>query len=46
MHIEILTLFPGLFDGFLKDALIKRALQQGLIELKIYNLRSWARSKH
>jgi tRNA (guanine37-N1)-methyltransferase len=46
VRIEILTLFPGLFDGFLKDALIKRALQRGLLELKIYNLRSWARSKH
>jgi len=46
VRIEILTLFPGLFDGFLKDALIKRALQRGLLELKTYNLRSWARSKH
>jgi tRNA (guanine37-N1)-methyltransferase len=46
MRVEILTLFPGLFDGFLNDALIKRARQKGLLQLKIYNLRSWARNRH
>ncbi|MCX6640078.1 MAG: tRNA (guanosine(37)-N1)-methyltransferase TrmD [bacterium] len=46
MRIDIVTLFPGLFSGFKADALIKRALQKGLLELNIYQLRSWARSKH
>jgi tRNA (guanine37-N1)-methyltransferase len=46
MRVDILTLFPGLFDGFLKDALIKRARQKGLLEVNIYPLRSWARSRH
>ncbi|MFH1861728.1 MAG: tRNA (guanosine(37)-N1)-methyltransferase TrmD [bacterium] len=46
MRIEVITLFPGLFNGFLKDALIKRALQKGLLDLKVYSLRTWARSKH
>jgi tRNA (guanine37-N1)-methyltransferase len=46
MRIDVLTLFPGLFTGFKADAVIKRALQKGLLDLNIYQLRSWARSKH
>lgn len=46
MRFDILTLFPGLFDGFLDDALIKRARQKGLIEVRIHSLRSWAKGPH
>ncbi|TKJ39782.1 tRNA (guanosine(37)-N1)-methyltransferase TrmD [candidate division LCP-89 bacterium B3_LCP] len=46
MRVDVLTLFPGLFDGFIKDALIKRACQKGLLNLHIWHLRSWARSRH
>ena len=46
MRVDVLTLFPGLFSGFTKDALIKRALQKGILELHIWPLRSWARSRH
>ncbi len=46
MRVDVLTLFPGLFDGFKKDALIKRALQKGELELHVWPLRSWARSRH
>lgn len=46
MRVDILTLFPGLFVGFRKDALIKRALQKGHLTLNIWPLRSWARSRH
>lgn len=46
MRVDVLTLFPGLFDGFKKDALIKRALQKGILDLHVWNLRSWARSRH
>lgn len=46
MRVDILTLFPGLFDGFKKDALIKRALQKGHLALNVWQLRSWARSRH
>lgn len=46
MRADVLTLFPGLFDGFLKDALIKRARQKGLLDVKVYNLRTWTRNRH
>ncbi len=46
MRVDILTLFPRLFDGFKEETLIKRALLNGCLDLHIWNLRSWARSKH
>ena len=46
MRVDVLTLFPSLFDGFKKDALIKRAQQKGHLALNIWQLRSWARSRH
>ncbi len=46
MRVDVLTLFPSIFDGFKRETLIKRALQRGLIDLHVWNLRSWARSKH
>lgn len=46
MRVDVITLFPRLFDGFVKDALIKRARQKGLLNLHIWSLRSWARNRH
>ncbi|MBU0517851.1 tRNA (guanosine(37)-N1)-methyltransferase TrmD [bacterium] len=46
MIVDIITLFPKLFDGFKTETLIKRAQQKGLLTLNVYHLRTWARSKH
>jgi tRNA (guanine37-N1)-methyltransferase len=46
MRVDILTLFPALFDGFRRETLIKQAAQKGLLDLNVWHLRSWARSKH
>jgi tRNA (guanine37-N1)-methyltransferase len=46
MRVDILTLFPGLFEAFKRETLIKGALQKGLLNLQIYNLRAWARNRH
>jgi tRNA (guanine37-N1)-methyltransferase len=46
MRVDILTLFPALFDGFRRETLIKQATQKGLLDLNVWHLRSWARSKH
>lgn len=46
MKITILTLFPGMFDGFLGESIIKRAIANGLIEIKIINIRDYAFDKH
>ena len=46
MRVDILTIFPALFDGFKRETLIKQATQKGLLNLNVWHLRSWARSKH
>jgi tRNA (guanine37-N1)-methyltransferase len=46
MKIDIVTLFPAMFDGPFNESLILRAQKRGLINLKIHNLRDWAKGKH
>jgi tRNA (guanine37-N1)-methyltransferase len=45
MKFHILTLFPESFS-YLQESIIKRAVKNGLIEIKIHNLRDWANDKH
>ena len=33
MKIDILTLFPEMFEGFLNTSIIKRAIEKGLVEI-------------
>jgi tRNA (guanine37-N1)-methyltransferase len=46
MHIDIMTLFPGMFCGPFEESIIKRALEAGLISLAVHNIRDWAPGKH
>lgn len=46
MLIDILTLFPAMFDGPFNESLILRAQKRGLIKIKIHNLRDWAKGRH
>ncbi len=46
MHIEILTLFPGMFSGFLSESIIKRAIEKGLVSIGLTNIRDFSTSKH
>lgn len=46
MKIDILTLFPAMFDGFLTESIIKRAIQNKKIEISINNLRDYSTNKH
>ncbi len=46
MRIDILTLFPEMFDGPFGDSIIKKALDKGLAEIKAHNIRDWAKDKH
>jgi tRNA (guanine37-N1)-methyltransferase len=45
MKINILTLFPAMFIGPFSESILKRAQKKGLVEIKIYNLRKWAKDK-
>jgi len=46
MKIEVLTLFPEMFQGPFAESIIKRAQNKGLVEIKIHYLRKWAKDKH
>ncbi len=46
MKIDILTLFPKMFDGFLSESIIKRAIDKDLIKINIYNIRDYSPFKN
>ena len=46
MRFDVLTLFPALFDSYLAQSLLKKALDRGLIEVHRWNFRDWATDKH
>ena len=46
MRIDILTLFPSMFDGFLASSIIKRAIDKGLVEINIVNFRDYTKDPH
>ena len=46
MKIDILTLFPSMFDGFLSESIIKRAIDKGLVEINIINFRDYTPDPH
>lgn len=46
MKIDILTLFPSMFEGPFDTSMLKKAKDRGLVEINIHNLRDWASDKH
>lgn len=46
MKFDILTLFPGMFDGPFGESIIKRAVENGLIDIRLHNIRDYAFDKH
>jgi tRNA (guanine37-N1)-methyltransferase len=41
-----MTLFPQVFEGYLNESIIKRAVEKGLIEIYLYNIRDFSKNKH
>jgi tRNA (guanine37-N1)-methyltransferase len=46
MRIDVLTLFPEMFPGYLGQSLLKRAIDARLVDIQIHNIRDWAGGKH
>lgn len=46
MKITILTLFPEMFSGPLSESIIKRAMNNKIVEINIVNFRDFASDKH
>lgn len=46
MKITILTLFPSMFDGFLSNSIIARAIAKGVVEVEVKNIRDFTLDKY
>ncbi len=46
MVFDILTIFPEIFRSPLSESLIKKALDKGILQVRIWNLRDFAEDKH
>jgi tRNA (guanine37-N1)-methyltransferase len=46
MRFDVLTLFPELFSSFLKETILGRAVKAGLLNIRLVNIRSFAKGRH
>lgn len=46
MRFDVLTLFPALFDSYLQQSLLAKAIANGLIDVRRWNFRDWAGGRH
>lgn len=46
MHIDILTLFPNMFEGPFSESILKRAQAKQLVEIALHNIRDYNTNKH
>ena len=42
MRVDIVTLFPEIFSGYLTQSLLSKAIQKGLVEIHVHDLRNWS----
>lgn len=46
MRFDIVTLFPGLFSGIFEHGVVRRALDGGLLQVQLHDLRSFTHDRH
>ena len=46
MRIDVLTIFPKMFDAVLGESIVKRALKKGVAEINVVDLRDFTKDKH
>lgn len=46
MKIDIITLFPSMFEGIINESIIKRAIEKKQVEINIHNLRDYTKDKN
>jgi tRNA (guanine37-N1)-methyltransferase len=46
MRFDVLTLFPELFSGYLRQSILSKAIERGLVYIQLHNIRDWAEGKH
>lgn len=46
IRFDVLTLFPDLFQGFLSESILKRAIGRDLVRVYRWDIRDWAEGRH
>lgn len=46
VRFDVLTLFPGMFDSYVRQSLLDDAIKAGLVEVHAWNIRDWTEDKH
>lgn len=46
MRFDIITIFPQAFDSYFASSILARARKKKLIDIRVHNLRRWAKGKH
>ena len=46
MRFHIMTLFPEIFNSYFGESIMKRAIEKGIIEVFVYNIRDFSANKH
>jgi len=46
MRFDVLTLFPEIFSGYLGQSLLKKAIDRGVVQVVIHDIREWTKDKH
>ena len=46
MRIDVLTIFPGILEGPLRESLLGRAIEAGLVEVRVHDLRDHTEDRH
>ena len=46
MRFDVFTIFPGAYEGPLTESIIKRAQENGQIDVRLHDLRAWTTDRH
>jgi tRNA (guanine37-N1)-methyltransferase len=46
MRIDVLSLFPAIFDGYATQSMLRKAIERDLIQLHVHDMRNWAEGPH
>jgi tRNA (guanine37-N1)-methyltransferase len=46
MRIDVFTIFPGIFEGPLRETLLGRAIAEGVVDVRLHDVRDWTTDRH
>jgi tRNA (guanine37-N1)-methyltransferase len=46
MRVDVFTIFPGIFEGPLRETLLGRAIAEGVVDVRLHDVRDWTTDRH